>query len=64
VELDDKAVEFAHRMFDLARDGSTQELAGYLDSGVPADLTNAKGDTLLILAAYHGHPETVPTRAA
>jgi uncharacterized protein len=26
---------------------------------VPANLTNDKGDTLLILAAYHGHPETV-----
>jgi ankyrin repeat protein len=23
------------------------------------NLTNDKGDTLLILAAYHGHPETV-----
>ena len=27
--------------------------------GVPVNLTNDKGDTLLILAAYHGHPETV-----
>jgi hypothetical protein len=26
---------------------------------VPVNLTNDKGDTLLILAAYHGHPETV-----
>jgi hypothetical protein len=31
----------------------------YVDAGVPVDLTNDKGDTLLVLAAYHGHPETV-----
>jgi ankyrin repeat protein len=30
-----------------------------VDAGVPVNLTNDKGDTLLILAAYHGHPETV-----
>ncbi|OZM82498.1 ankyrin repeat domain-containing protein [Pseudonocardia sp. MH-G8] len=46
-------------MFDLAREGSAAELAAYVDAGVPANLTNDKGDTLLILAAYHGHPETV-----
>ncbi len=59
VELDDDALAFAERMFDLARDGAADELAGYVDAGVPANLTNAKGDTLLILAAYHGHPGTV-----
>jgi ankyrin repeat protein len=31
----------------------------YVDAGVPANLTNDKGDTLLILAAYHAHPDTV-----
>ena len=31
----------------------------YVDAGVPVNLTNDKGDTLLILAAYHGHPGTV-----
>jgi ankyrin repeat protein len=58
-ELDDETLAFAHRMFDLARDGRTDELAAYLDAGVPANLTNDKGDTLLILAAYHDHPATV-----
>ena len=58
-ELDGRAVELAHRLFDLARDGSTAELAAYVDAGVPVDLTNDKGDTFLILAAYHGHPDTV-----
>ncbi|RUL94880.1 MULTISPECIES: ankyrin repeat domain-containing protein [Micromonospora] len=58
-ELDAETLEFAHRMFDLARDGATTELAGYVDAGLPVNLTNEKGDTLLILAAYHAHPATV-----
>src|SRR5687768_11302610 len=58
-ELDAETIAFAHRMFDLARTGSTDELAGQLTHGLPANLTNDKGDTLLILAAYHNHPLTV-----
>jgi uncharacterized protein len=57
--LDAETLAFAHRMFDLARDGSTAELAAFVDAGLPVNLTNDKGDTLLILAAYHGHPATV-----
>jgi ankyrin repeat protein len=58
-ELDAETIAFAHRMFDLARSGATGELAGQLTHGLPANLTNDKGDTLLILAAYHNHPATV-----
>ncbi|GHJ54929.1 hypothetical protein Nm8I071_42360 [Nonomuraea sp. TT08I-71] len=58
-ELDAEALAFAHRMFDLARAGTTDELAANVDAGLPVNLTNAKGDTLLILAAYHARPETV-----
>jgi ankyrin repeat protein len=58
-EPDPAVVELAHRMFDLARAGATEELAGYVDAGVPVNLTNDKGDSLLILAAYHDHPATV-----
>ncbi len=58
-ELDAETIAFAHRMFDLARSGSTEELSGQLGRGLPANLTNDKGDTLLILAAYHNHPATV-----
>ncbi len=57
--MDDKALELAHRMFDVARDGGTAELAAYVDAGMPVNLTNDKGDTFLILAAYYGHPDTV-----
>jgi uncharacterized protein len=57
--IDPGVIELAGRVFDLARSGSTEELAAYVDAGVPVNLTNDKGDTLLILAAYHSHPETV-----
>ena len=57
--IDPGVVELAGRVFDLARGGYTDELAAYVDAGVPVNLTNDKGDTLLILAAYRGHPETV-----
>ncbi|SCG74118.1 ankyrin repeat domain-containing protein [Micromonospora inositola] len=58
-DLDAETLAFAHRMFDLARGGATEELAGYVDAGLPVNMTNDKGDTLLILAAYHAHPPTV-----
>jgi ankyrin repeat protein len=57
--IDPGVLELARRVFDLARSGVTEELAAYVDAGVPVDLTNESGDTLLILAAYHDHPETV-----
>jgi ankyrin repeat protein len=59
MELDPEAVELAHRIFDLAREGETSTLAGYLRSGISADLTDPAGNTLLMLAAYHGRPATV-----
>ncbi|SCL28378.1 hypothetical protein GA0070624_3681 [Micromonospora rhizosphaerae] len=58
-DLDGETLAFAHRMFDLARGGATEELAGYVDAGLPVNMTDDKGDTLLILAAYHAHPATV-----
>ena len=46
-------------MFDLARKGDVEQLMGYIDDGLPVNITNRAGDTLLILAAYYDHPETV-----
>jgi ankyrin repeat protein len=57
--IDPGVIALAAKVFDLAREGDAEQLAGYLDAGVPANLTNDKGDTLLILAAYRGHTETV-----
>lgn len=39
--------------FDWARSGDLGQLAGLLDAGCPVNLSNDRGDTLLILAAYH-----------
>jgi uncharacterized protein len=58
-ELDADDIAFAHQMFELARNGETKRLSSYVDAGLPVNLTNSKGDTLLILAAYHSHAETV-----
>ena len=57
--LDDDVLAFAHQMFDLAREGDAAALAANLDAGLPPNLTNHTGDSLLMLAAYHNHPATV-----
>ncbi len=55
---DDEVIAFAHRMLDLARAGHA-DLLGFVDAGLPVDLTAPTGDTLLMLAAYYGHTDTV-----
>ena len=57
--VDPELVELAHRVLDLARAGDTEQLAGLVDRGVPVDLTGPDGNTLLMLAAYHGHAAPV-----
>lgn len=57
--VDDEVVAFAGQLFELARQGRTQELAAYVDAGVSPDLTNDQGDCLLMLAAYHAHEDAV-----
>ncbi|MDJ0349707.1 ankyrin repeat domain-containing protein [Cryobacterium sp. PH29-G1] len=51
--------EVMEGVFDLARDGRTGPLGEMIDAGFGLDLVNARGDTLLIVAAYQQHPETV-----
>jgi ankyrin repeat protein len=53
------AVALAHALFDAARQGDASMLVRYLDAGVPFTLTNTAGDSLLMLAAYSGHPAIV-----
>jgi len=57
-ELDDATLAFAGRVFQFARLGHTQELADLFGQGLPANLRNDKGDSLLMLAAYNGQAET------
>src|ERR1700709_1949877 len=57
--LDEGTLAYAHRMFDLARNGNAADLVAQVDAGLPVNLTNEKGDSLLILAAYYNHSDTV-----
>ncbi|KAN0111904.1 Ankyrin repeat-containing domain protein [Russula decolorans] len=58
-ELPQETVDFAHRMFDAAREGNAELLLAAIDAGLPPNLTNPKGNTLLMLAAYAGHADLV-----
>ncbi|KAK4049557.1 hypothetical protein OIV83_004054 [Microbotryomycetes sp. JL201] len=53
------AFAFARPYFEHARRGNVDALRPALEAGLPANLTNDKGDTLLMLAAYHGRLEAV-----
>jgi ankyrin repeat protein len=46
-------------LFDRARSGEAERLGAYVDAGTPVDLTDPAGNTLLMLAAYHGRAATV-----
>jgi uncharacterized protein len=52
-------VEIGQACFDFAREGDSERLLAYVERGVPVDLTDSSGNTLLMLAAYHGHAGTV-----
>lgn len=58
-ELSPQEIEFLNAIFDVARAGQVAKMTSLLDQGIPVDFTNSNGDTLLILAAYHQHPELV-----
>lgn len=63
-EVDPQLIEIGHACMDFARDGDTERLIAYVEAGVPTDLTDAQGNTLLMLAAYHGHVSTVEALVA
>lgn len=56
--LPPEALEFAHKMFDFARSGDLA-LLEYVDHGLAADLRDSGGNSLLMLAAYHGNAQLV-----
>lgn len=37
-------LDFAHRVFELAREGVTGEIEPLVEAGLPPNLTNDKGD--------------------
>jgi uncharacterized protein len=58
-EMDPRLIDFAREVFDTARRGEAATLAGLIDQGLPPNLRNEKGDTLVMLASYHGHANAV-----
>jgi len=73
-QLPPEAIALASRFFDAARQGQMDMFEQALPHGLPANLTNDKGDTLvsgwlvftvssnlskLMLASYHGHAPLV-----
>ena len=56
-ELDPETLAFAGRVFQYARMGHAEELSDLFGQGLPANLRNDKGDSLLMLAAYNGQAE-------
>lgn len=57
--VDPEIQAFAQRVFDAARAGDTAMLEPLLQQGLPPNLANEKGDSLLMLAAYHGNADLV-----
>ncbi|OSX62705.1 hypothetical protein POSPLADRAFT_1180793 [Postia placenta MAD-698-R-SB12] len=57
-ELSQETLDFARSVFNAARKGDPTLLQA-VDAGLPANLTNEQGNTLLMLAAYSGHPALV-----
>ena len=57
--LTDEELAFAESVFDLARTGDAARLEVLIGQGIPVNLTNSQGDTLLILAAYRERVDTV-----
>ena len=56
---DEETIAFAGRVFQLARSGGAEQMRSLLAQGLPPNLRNDKGDTLLLLAAYYDSPATV-----
>jgi len=58
-EYDDQAVELAHRLFDAARSGDVDTIGAFVAAGAPVDMQDAQGNTMLMLASYHGQAAVV-----
>jgi ankyrin repeat protein len=57
--IDAELMDLASRLFDAARSGDAAMLAAYVDAGVPVNLTNTNGDTMVMLTSYYGHESAV-----
>ena len=58
-ELDAETHARVQELFALVRAGDAATLARLLGMGLVPNLRDGKGDSLLMLAAYHGHADAV-----
>ncbi len=58
---DAEVLDILQSAFEAARNGDAEFLKTWLERGLPPNLQNTRGDTLLMLAAYHSHTEAVRT---
>ena len=58
-KMDEETLAFLQQVFQLVRAGQAEEFGEYLVRGLPPNLRNEKGDSLLMIAAYNGHPDVV-----
>jgi ankyrin repeat protein len=58
-DIPPEAIALAGKLYDAARKGDMEIFRQALPAGLPANMTNEKGDSLVMLAAYHGQAEMV-----
>ena len=56
---DERYAELQEVALEAARQGDTERLQSMLEHGLPVNLSNTEGNSLLMLAAYNDHPKTV-----
>jgi len=57
-EEEARYAELQDTALDFARAGQTEELRKMLEAGLAVNLADHKGQSLLMLATYHGHEAT------
>ena len=53
--LDEDSLRLARQVFQWVRAGDLAAVVPLLQQGLPPNMRNEQGDSLLMLAAYHGH---------
>ena len=56
--MDADTLAFIRSIFAMVRAGDVESLAPMAAKGMPVNFRNDKGDSLIMLASYHGHLET------
>lgn len=56
--MDQETLDFIRGVFGLVRAGDSERMGTMIAKGMPVNFRNEKGDSLIMLACYHGHLET------